>query len=83
MTGGHRIVGVIGVEVAVLFTEIDGGCKASLRSNGNIDVASVASEFGGGGHRAASGVTFNAKKIEAAQQDLRNAVAKVIQAGKS
>lgn len=45
-----------GVEVALLFREIEGGqTKVSLRSNGEVDVASVAQRLGGGGHRQASG----------------------------
>lgn len=49
-----------GVEVAVLFWEFpaDGGgldTKVSFRSRGTVDVAKVAAELGGGGHRAAAG----------------------------
>lgn len=44
-----------GVEVAVLFRETDHDWKISFRSNGRIDVAKVALEFGGGGHSMASG----------------------------
>ncbi len=50
---------VIGVEVAVLYTETENGARASLRANGKKDVAAVAAVFGGGGHRAAAGVTFD------------------------
>ncbi|MDP8254274.1 MAG: DHHA1 domain-containing protein [Candidatus Alcyoniella australis] len=47
-----------GVEVAMLVREAPGGkTKASLRSNGPIDVSAVASKLGGGGHRAAAGLT--------------------------
>jgi len=45
-----------GTEVAILFRELPGGrTKISLRSNGAIDVAAVARDFGGGGHRQAAG----------------------------
>lgn len=45
-----------GVEVALLFKETDAGkYKVSFRSKGNINVADVASSFGGGGHVNASG----------------------------
>lgn len=33
----------------------DGQVKASLRANGNIDVAAIAARYGGGGHRNAAG----------------------------
>ncbi len=46
---------IIGVEVAVLFRESDSDWKLSMRSNGKVDVSSVALEFGGGGHKMAAG----------------------------
>jgi phosphoesterase RecJ-like protein len=46
-----------GVRVAVLFRELsDGKIKVSLRSKGDLDVHRLATEFGGGGHRNASGI---------------------------
>ena len=47
--------------VYVQFTEIEeGGLKASMRSNENIDVSSLASKvFGGGGHARAAGFRVN------------------------
>jgi phosphoesterase RecJ-like protein len=51
---------IIGVEVGLLFMEQPaGGIKVSFRSKGKIDVARVAAQFGGGGHRAASGATMH------------------------
>jgi phosphoesterase RecJ-like protein len=45
-----------GVEVAALFSETaDGRSKVSLRSRERVDVNSVCRQFGGGGHRLASG----------------------------
>ncbi len=45
-----------GVEVALFFRELpDGGFRVSLRSKGQVNVASIAGEFGGGGHECASG----------------------------
>lgn len=47
---------VEGVEVGILFKETeDGAVKASLRSAGRADVASIAQSFGGGGHVRAAG----------------------------
>jgi phosphoesterase RecJ-like protein len=47
---------VAGVEVALMFMEQPrGGIKVSFRSRARIDVARVAEQFGGGGHRLASG----------------------------
>jgi phosphoesterase RecJ-like protein len=48
-----------GIRVALLFRELEGGrVKVSLRSKGNVDVHRLASEFGGGGHRNASGIVM-------------------------
>jgi phosphoesterase RecJ-like protein len=47
-----------GVEVAVLFREVTPTqYKVSLRSQGRVNVANVAEQFGGGGHRNAAGCT--------------------------
>ncbi len=45
-----------GARVACLFKELpDNRIKVSMRSKGGVDVSQVASNFGGGGHRVASG----------------------------
>jgi phosphoesterase RecJ-like protein len=47
---------ISGVDVAVLFRELeDGSFRVSLRSKNAADVSQVAIAFGGGGHRYASG----------------------------
>ena len=49
-----------GVEVSALIYEMqDGGIKASLRSRGEVDVNAVCKQFGGGGHRLASGAKLD------------------------
>jgi len=48
------------VEVAVFFRELpDGRFRVSLRSKGQLNVAAVAEEFGGGGHACASGCSLD------------------------
>lgn len=55
----NRLLGVAGVEVAVLFLELGPQeTKVSLRSRSAIDVREFAERFGGGGHRAAAGVRY-------------------------
>ena len=50
---------VAGSELAVLFVELDEETtKVSLRSRSDFDVRAIAAQFGGGGHRAAAGVSF-------------------------
>ncbi len=49
---------VRGVDVAVLIREVAGGeHRVNLRSRGRVDVARVATRFGGGGHSNAAGCT--------------------------
>ena len=48
-----------GVEIALAFKEVSGDeVKVSLRSRGGVDVARLAGQFGGGGHRNAAGCTL-------------------------
>jgi phosphoesterase RecJ-like protein len=55
----NRVLGVVGVEVALLFLELGPQeTKVSLRSRSTIDVNAIAGQFGGGGHRAAAGVRY-------------------------
>jgi phosphoesterase RecJ-like protein len=50
-----------GTEVAILFRETaDGSTKISLRSAGRANVNAIARQFGGGGHRKASGALIGA-----------------------
>jgi phosphoesterase RecJ-like protein len=52
-------VTLCGVEVGLLFIEQPrGGIKVSMRSRGDFDVAAIARQFGGGGHRAAAGANL-------------------------
>jgi len=65
-----------GVQVALLFRELaDGRVKVSLRSKGELDVHQLASEFGGGGHRNASGIVLT--------QSMEQAVAVVTERARS
>ena len=57
-----------GTEAAFILVEQPaGGFKVSLRSRGGTDVSKVAEQFGGGGHKAASGA-FVDEPFEQAQQ---------------
>lgn len=56
----NQIQAIEGVEVAFCACELqDGNTKVSLRSEGKVDVASLAAEFKGGGHDRASGCRIN------------------------
>jgi phosphoesterase RecJ-like protein len=74
----NRLLGVAGVEVALLFLELGPQeTKVSLRSRSPVDVRAVAEGFGGGGHRAAAGVRFPGP-LAAAEPAVLNAVQDVM-----
>jgi phosphoesterase RecJ-like protein len=61
------LLAIDGVRVALLYRELSGGrVKVSLRSKGDLDVHRLASEFGGGGHRNASGIVMSGDLDEVA-----------------
>ena len=68
---------VAGVEVALLLREEGGGVRVSLRSKGTVDVNAIASRLGGGGHKAAAGVSLDGP-IESARERLLEAVAETM-----
>ena len=52
-------VSIEGVDVGLLFIEqVRGGIKLSVRSRNGLDCSRLASQFGGGGHKAAAGATL-------------------------
>ncbi|HEY8257662.1 MAG TPA: bifunctional oligoribonuclease/PAP phosphatase NrnA [Gemmatimonadales bacterium] len=54
-----------GIRMALLFREMSQGrIKVSLRSVGNVDVASFANRFGGGGHTKAAGIAMSGSLSE-------------------
>jgi phosphoesterase RecJ-like protein len=46
------------VKVAVLFRELAGEVKVSFRAKGEVNVARIATQFGGGGHANAAGAVL-------------------------
>ena len=66
------------VEVAVFFRELpERRFRVSLRSKGKLDVASIAEEFGGGGHACASGCSVDGPlhaAVESVMGKIRKAV---------
>jgi bifunctional oligoribonuclease and PAP phosphatase NrnA len=67
------------VKVAVFLKETpDGGVTVSLRAKGECDVAEVAAEFGGGGHRNAAGFRLGDKTVSKVQEELLLALKKAL-----
>jgi phosphoesterase RecJ-like protein len=53
------------IQAVVFFKEIDSGqYRVSLRSKGDIDVCAVAKQFGGGGHKNASGCAVTGRFVD-------------------
>lgn len=62
---------ISGVEVGILFRELpEGQIKVGFRSKRAVDVAALASAFGGGGHPRAAGCRFEGELAEAERQVL-------------
>ena len=56
---------VEGAQVAALFKAFGGEIRVSLRSAGRVNVQAAAARLGGGGHRRASGLTFDGTLADA------------------
>ncbi len=74
-----RLRTVAGVDVVAHLREIEGGTKASLRSE-SVDVGVIARRFGGGGHRLAAGYT-TAKPPGEAKEELLEILKDVVDLG--
>lgn len=55
-------------KIVALFSESNGAIKISLRSVEGFDVAEIAREFGGGGHKMAAGFEMSGLKLEEAKR---------------
>ncbi len=74
-----HLASIVGVEVAILFVEqLNGDIKLSLRSRGDLNVAALASQFGGGGHRVAAGATLR-EPLEVARNEVLGALGKAME----
>jgi phosphoesterase RecJ-like protein len=75
----NRLLSVAGVEVALLFLELSPQeTKVSLRSRSAVDVNQIAARFGGGGHKAASGVRYKGP-LKDAESAVLTGVSEVMQ----
>lgn len=71
-------VSLRGVEIGFLLLELEkGGVKGSLRSRAGADCAAIAAQFGGGGHKAAAGLSIDAP-LEVAVERVLTAVRKAL-----
>lgn len=56
---GNAIRYVAGVKISFVIIEKDGRYQLSMRSHHGYDVAAIASQFGGGGHKVAAGASMS------------------------
>jgi phosphoesterase RecJ-like protein len=68
----NHLISIVGVDAAVFLRETTAPnqFRLSLRSKGQVDVASVAERFGGGGHRSASGCILEGSLAEVTERIL-------------
>lgn len=57
-------MGIKGVQIALLFVELDDHVKISFRSHGDIWINKLAVEFGGNGHKNAAGSRISNKPLK-------------------
>ena len=69
---------VEGTEIAVCIKHQNGVIRASLRSNGEADVAKVTKKFCGGGHVKAAGCSIDADTLEEAEKMIVEECLKVL-----
>lgn len=68
------------IEVSVFFKEnVDGKLRCSLRSKGKVNVAHIAQNFGGGGHKTASGFGCD-RPLEACKEAVLESIAQALKA---
>ncbi|MCA9258190.1 MAG: bifunctional oligoribonuclease/PAP phosphatase NrnA [Planctomycetales bacterium] len=74
----NSLLTVAGVEAAAMFVELEPEkTKVSLRSRSGFDVSAVAEQFGGGGHKAAAGITVQ-EPLADAQKSILDALCKAL-----
>lgn len=67
-----------GVEVIIILTESKKGLtRVNFRAQGNVDVSSLAANFGGGGHQKASGCAINSD-IRTAKQKILSQIGSIL-----
>jgi len=72
------------VKVAVFIKETKSGLiSVSLRAKGECNVASIAKQFGGGGHRNAAGCKFPANSLESVREKVVDSIKEALRAPSS
>ena len=64
------VLNIAVVKIVAYFRAIDGKIRVSLRGKGEYDLSAIASQFGGGGHKNAAGLTIESDNIESSIKKL-------------
>lgn len=74
---------VAGIKAAILFKDLGGGIKMSLRSKSEVDVNKWAREIGGGGHKKASGAWHPGPLEKAIEEVIEIGAKQLVEVNKS
>ena len=61
---------IANVKVALMVLELDGYCKISLRSDGDMDVSKISAIYNGGGHKGAAGFDVSSSDSRATCKEI-------------
>jgi len=68
----NTLLTTAGIQAVVLFVETSEGIRLNLRSRGDFNVAEIARQFGGGGHKNAAGATILKPLKEAIEETVKS-----------
>ncbi len=66
----HHTLSIQGVQMGILFIELEDQIKCSFRSKGNVYVRDLAAAYGGGGHVYAAGARVTGMTLDAAVEQI-------------
>ncbi len=66
----NMVLNIAVVQMVCYFRIVKGKVRVSLRSKGDIDVSKIASNFDGGGHKNAAGLSMETDNIDEAKEQL-------------
>ena len=66
----NMVLNIAVVQMVCYFRVVKGKVRVSLRSKGDIDVSKIASNFEGGGHKNAAGLSMETDNIDEAKEQL-------------
>lgn len=74
----HHTLSLSGIDMGILFIELDAEVKCSFRSKGDVFVRDLAARYGGGGHVYAAGARIPARPLGDVVNDVVTAATAVL-----